>query len=158
MLGAAVRWDEGPPRRASDPKPHPRPGRRGPRREAPAQRPARHSGTGPQDGAGLRCSGEALCPRPAPATPPRPSGELTLPHGHGQDGSPGLEAFHRAKSLGDRFSLRRSAEMLRSPVDMGDGSLPLPAPPSGCAPLSVVEPALQLAACPGFAAAAVRRL
>lgn len=46
-----------------------------------------------------------------------------LPHGHGQDGSPGLEAFHRAKSLGDRFSLKRSAEMLRSPADMREGSL-----------------------------------
>lgn len=41
---------------------------------------------------------------------------LTFPHGHGQDGSPGLEAFHRAKSLAERFSLKRSAETLRSPV------------------------------------------
>lgn len=46
---------------------------------------------------------------------------LTFPQGHGQDGSPGLEAFHRAKSLGDRFSLKRSTEMLRSPVDTGWG-------------------------------------
>lgn len=44
-----------------------------------------------------------------------------LPQGHGQDGSPGLEAFHRAKSLGDRFSLRRSAEMLRSPAEQETG-------------------------------------
>lgn len=51
-------------------------------------------------------------PHPHPAT-------LTLPQGQGQDGSPGLEAFQSAKSLGDRFSLRRSAEMLRSPADMG---------------------------------------
>lgn len=51
-------------------------------------------------------------PHPHPAT-------LTLPQGQGQDGSPGLEAFQSAKSLGDRFSLRRSAEMLRSPADVG---------------------------------------
>lgn len=41
---------------------------------------------------------------------------LTFPHGESQDGSPGLEAFHKAKSLGDFFSLNRSAEMLRSPA------------------------------------------
>lgn len=52
---------------------------------------------------------------------PWPSEVLTFPHGHGQDGSPGLEAFHRAKSLGDRFSLKRSAEMLRSPADRREG-------------------------------------
>lgn len=55
---------------------------------------------------------------------PWPSRVLTFPHGHGQDGSPGLEAFHRAKSLGDRFSLKRSAEMLRSPVDTREGGAP----------------------------------
>ena len=49
--------------------------------------------------------------------PGAPSRVLTFPQGHGQDGSPGLEAFQRAKSLGDRFSLRRSAETLRSPAD-----------------------------------------
>lgn len=52
-------------------------------------------------------------------THPPPQPALTLPQGQGQDGSPGLEAFQSAKSLGERFSLRRSAEMLRSPVDMG---------------------------------------
>lgn len=52
---------------------------------------------------------------------PWPCWGLTFPHGQGQDGSPGLEAFHRAKSLGDRFSLRRSAEMLRSPADRRAG-------------------------------------
>lgn len=41
---------------------------------------------------------------------------LTFPHGESQEGSPGLEAFHRAKSLGDFFSLSLSAEMLRSPA------------------------------------------
>lgn len=59
--------------------------------------------------------------------PPRPASchlgpSLTFPQGHGQEGSPGLEAFHRAKSLGERFSLRRSAETLRSPVsEQGKG-------------------------------------
>lgn len=52
-------------------------------------------------------------------THPPPQPALTLPQGQGQDGSPGLEAFQSAKSLGERFSLRRSAEMLRSPADMG---------------------------------------
>lgn len=57
----------------------------------------------------------------APAQAPRLLGHsLTFPQGHGQDGSPGLEAFHRAKSLGERFSLRRSAEMLRSPANTRD--------------------------------------
>lgn len=50
---------------------------------------------------------------------PPPPATLTLPQGQGQDGSPGLEAFQSAKSLGDRFSLRRSAETLRSPADVG---------------------------------------
>lgn len=88
---------------------------------APAQRPARIRGLVTQDGAVPRCFSEVLGPRPVPTTPPPPSGALTLPHGHGQDGSPGLEAFHRAKSLGDRFSLKRSAETLRSPADTGRG-------------------------------------
>lgn len=55
--------------------------------------------------------------RGRPPLPPAPPWEHTFPQGHGQDGSPGLEAFQRAKSLGDRFSLRRSAETLRSPAD-----------------------------------------
>lgn len=42
---------------------------------------------------------------------------FTFPQGESQDGSPGLEAFHRAKSFWDFFSLSRSAEMLRSPRD-----------------------------------------
>lgn len=41
---------------------------------------------------------------------------LTFPQGESHEGSPGLEAFHRAKSLGDFFSLNLSAEMLRSPT------------------------------------------
>lgn len=41
----------------------------------------------------------------------------TFPHGESHDGSPGLDAFHKAKSLGDFFSLNLSAEMLRSPVE-----------------------------------------
>ena len=41
----------------------------------------------------------------------------TFPQGESHDGSPGLEAFHRAKSLGDFFSLSLSAEMLRSPEE-----------------------------------------
>ena len=56
---------------------------------------------------------------------PTPSQGPTFPHGHGQDGSPGLEAFHRAKSLGDRFSLRRSAETLRSPADAREAGHPV---------------------------------
>lgn len=66
-------------------------------------------------GAGQLC--EALAKVSAHGTLPPALSVLTLPHGQGQDGSPGLEAFHRAKSLGDRFSLRRSAETLRSPED-----------------------------------------
>lgn len=76
-----------------------------------------------------------LCAIPAPGSVPSggvlhlqagPQGTrapalLTFPQGHGQDGSPGLEAFHRAKSLGERFSLRRSAETLRSPAVGGAG-------------------------------------
>lgn len=42
--------------------------------------------------------------------------KFTFPHGESQEGSPGLEAFQSAKSLGKRFSLSRSAEMLRSPA------------------------------------------
>lgn len=60
---------------------------------------------------------------------------LTFPHGLGQDGSPGFEAFHSAKSLGDRFSLRRSAETLRSPARTGVGQRGLDAiaaRPSDC--------------------------
>lgn len=41
----------------------------------------------------------------------------TFPHGESHDGSPGLDAFHKAKSLGDFFSLNLSAEMLRSPAE-----------------------------------------
>lgn len=44
---------------------------------------------------------------------------LTFPHGDSQDGSPGLEVFHRAKSFCERFSLRRSAEILKSPARQG---------------------------------------
>lgn len=40
----------------------------------------------------------------------------TFPHGESHEGSPGLDAFHKAKSLGDFFSLNLSAEMLRSPT------------------------------------------
>lgn len=40
---------------------------------------------------------------------------LTFPHGESHEGSPGLEDFHKAKSFGECFSLKRSAEMLRSP-------------------------------------------
>lgn len=59
-------------------------------------------------------------------THPPPQPALTLPQGQGQDGSPGLEAFQSAKSLGDRFSLRRSAETLRSPADMRSVGLSSP--------------------------------
>ncbi len=41
---------------------------------------------------------------------------LTFPQGESQDGSPGLEAFHSAKSFCDLFSLSLSAEMLKSPA------------------------------------------
>lgn len=44
------------------------------------------------------------------------SSGLTFPQGESHEGSPGLEAFHSAKSLGDFFSLNLSAEMLRSPM------------------------------------------
>lgn len=47
--------------------------------------------------------------------------DLTFPHGESHDGSPGLDAFHRAKSLGDFFSLNLSAEMLRSPAGENEG-------------------------------------
>lgn len=40
----------------------------------------------------------------------------TFPHGESQDGSPGLDAFHKAKSFWDFFSLSLSAEILRSPA------------------------------------------
>lgn len=55
----------------------------------------------------------------APSTlPVRPCDHWpTLPHGESHDGSPGLDAFHKAKSLGDFFSLNLSAEILRSPVE-----------------------------------------
>lgn len=63
----------------------------------------------------MSCTSQGPCPTALLAS----FWVLTFPHGDGQDGSPGLEAFHRAKSLGDRFSLRRSAETLRSPVQIG---------------------------------------
>ena len=48
-----------------------------------------------------------------PLTAPRAP---TFPHGDSHEGSPGFEAFHRAKSFWDFFSLSLSAEMLRSPI------------------------------------------
>lgn len=43
------------------------------------------------------------------------SSVLTIPQGDSQEGSPGLEAFQRAKSVGLFFSSCRSAETLSSP-------------------------------------------
>lgn len=60
----------------------------------------------------------AACDTTLLTVPAPNSGSLTFPQGQGQDGSPGLEAFHRAKSLGECFSLRQSVEMLKSPVNV----------------------------------------
>ena len=39
----------------------------------------------------------------------------TFPQGESHDGSPGLDAFHRAKSFGLLFSLSLSSDTLKSP-------------------------------------------
>ena len=43
---------------------------------------------------------------------------LTIPHGEFHDGSPGFEAFQRAKSFGERFSLSWSSETLSDPAQI----------------------------------------
>lgn len=74
-------------------------------------------------------------PYPPPTQPVRSRDRgLTFPHGESHDGSPGLDAFHKAKSLGDFFSLNLSAEMLRSPEEK---STQLPSPQR---PLETPEP------------------
>lgn len=90
----------------------------------------------PQDGAGhggtldvpprpplQQRSGERRDERP-PCLSGSPAGGwgLTFPHGESHDGSPGLDAFHRAKSLGDFFSPSLSAETLRSPAGGKEGA------------------------------------
>jgi hypothetical protein len=42
---------------------------------------------------------------------------LTFPQGESHEGSPGLDAFQRAKSLVFFFSFNLSSEMLRSPEE-----------------------------------------
>ena len=42
---------------------------------------------------------------------------LTFPHGESQDGSPGLDAFHTAKSLTLFFSPSLSSDTLSSPAE-----------------------------------------